>query len=55
MSLKEDEILHDGMEPVCDPEPSIADLQQEILDLKIKPSEAQNKLDRALFRLEKIG
>jgi len=49
---KEDEILDNGMEPVCDPEPSIANLQQEILELKIKLSETQNKLERALFRLD---
>ena len=44
--------IHDGMKPVWDPEPSIADLQKQILELKSKLSEAQNKLDRALFRLE---
>ena len=35
-------------------EPSIADLQKEILELKIKLVEAQNKLDRSMFRLENI-
>ena len=46
------DVLHDGMESVCDLDPSIADLQ--ILELKAKLSEAQNKLKRSLFRLEHV-
>ena len=46
------DVLHDGMESVCDLDPSIADLQ--ILELKAKLSEAQNKLERSFFRLEHI-
>ena len=51
---EEEEILHDGMEPVDDRDQSIADLQQEVLELKIKLSEVQNKLDTTLFRLENV-
>ncbi|XP_065901947.1 uncharacterized protein [Dysidea avara] len=51
---KEDEIFNDGMEPFGDPDPSISDLRKEILELKLKLSETQNKLDRALFRLENV-
>jgi len=46
--------VHDGMEYENDMEPSIADLQKEIQELKIKLSEAQNKIDRLVFRLENI-
>lgn len=48
------DIVHDGMESVCNLDPSIDDLQKEILELKSKLSEAQNKLERSLFRLENI-
>lgn len=37
-----------------DLEPLIADLQKEILELKIRLSEAQSKIDKLLFRLENI-
>ena len=46
--------LHDGMESVCNLDPPITDLQKEILELKTKLSEAENKLERSLFRLENI-
>ena len=58
VSIDSEEIVdgvNNGMECGNELEPSIADLQKEILELKIKPFEAQNKVERSLFRLENIN
>lgn len=43
-----------GVESVGDPDPFVTDLQQQILELKLKLLEAQDNLDKALFWLENI-